>query len=64
MTNNYQIDSEKIDFLKKIGACELPEPVIYLAGPGFQYSFSEKYLRETPLKTIREHYDWFLNGLQ
>lgn len=64
MTNKYQIEQEKIDYLKKIGACEFPEPVIYIAGPGYQYTFSEKYLKETPLEKIKENYDRFLNGLQ
>ncbi len=62
MNNKHNIDKEKLEWMESIGATEMPEPVIYIAGPDFKYTFSEEYLKETPIEKIKEHYNWFLNG--
>lgn len=55
LKNRYNLDKEKLEWLKEIGAKEYKEPMVYSAGYG-KYLLSERYLKETPLSTLKKQY--------
>jgi hypothetical protein len=64
MDDRYGIGKDKLEFLVRIGAIELSEPIVYMVGNQPRYSFSENYLKNTSIEKIKDDYDKYLNGLQ